>query len=197
MIQRGDITGLVLAGGRGERMGGADKGLQPLRGVPLALHALRRLAPQVSRCLVSANRNLPAYAAFGVPVVTDGLPDHPGPLGGVLAGLQAAGTDWLLTVPCDTPAFPLDLAERMGAEAACSGADIVLAASRTCDGGVQRQPVFCLVRRTLEPALARFVEAGGRGLNHWATTLGAAVAAFDTPEAFTNANTLEELQRLH
>lgn len=197
MIERSDITGLVLAGGRGARMGGADKGLQPLHGVPLALHALRRLAPQVGRCLVSANRNLPTYAGFGVPVVSDALPDHPGPLGGLLAGLQAAGTDWLLTVPCDTPSFPLDLAERMAAEAAHRGVDIVLAASRTPDGDVQRQPVFCLLRRTLEPALADFVQTGGRGLNHWAATRGAAIAAFDAPEAFTNANTLEELQRLH
>lgn len=197
MIERRDITGLVLAGGRGARMGGADKGLQPLHGVPLALHALRRLAPQVGSCLVSANRNLPTYASFGVPVVSDALPDHPGPLGGLLAGLQAAGTDWLLTVPCDTPAFPLDLAERMTMQAMLDGADIVLAASRTPEGGLQRQPVFCLLRRTLEPALAGFVQAGGRGLSHWAATLGAAVAAFDTPEAFTNANSLEELQRLH
>ena len=196
MIDRSHITGLVLAGGRGLRMGGADKGLQPLRGEPLALHALRRLRPQVGPLLVSANRNLDQYASFGAPVLTDPLPDHPGPLGGVLAGLRAARTDWLLTVPCDTPAFPLDLARQLAAAATRRDARVVLAASRDANGHLQRQPVFCLLRVALEPALAEFVMSGGRGLNHWASTHDADVVCFDPPEAFTNANTLEDLHRI-
>ena len=108
-----DITGLVLAGGRGSRMGGVDKGLQNFQGMPLALHALMRLAPQVGETMVNANRNLSAYEAFGSPVWPDTLSDHAGPLAGFLTGLERCETPYLLTVPCDTPWFPADLAERM------------------------------------------------------------------------------------
>ena len=107
------VTGLVLAGGRGTRMGGVDKGLQLFEGNPLALHALRRLQPQVAGVAVNANRNLPAYEAFDAPVWPDGLADYPGPLAGFLSGLSHCPTPWLLTIPCDTPRFPTDLAERM------------------------------------------------------------------------------------
>ena len=117
MIHPSEITALVLAGGRGSRMGGVDKGLQGFRGLPLALHALQRLQPQVGRVMISANRNLPAYEAFGVPVWPDGLADHAGPLAGFLTALEHCTTPWLLTVPCDSPRFPADLAARLAAGA--------------------------------------------------------------------------------
>lgn len=112
-IERAQITGLILAGGRGQRMGGRDKGLQPFQGEPLAAHVLRRLQPQVGRVLISANRHADAYAALGAPVIGDTLADFPGPLAGMLAGLQAIETDYLLTVPCDSPYLADDLAVRL------------------------------------------------------------------------------------
>ena len=111
MIARTDITGLVLAGGRGSRMGGADKGLQSYRGMPLAMHAMLRLAPQVGRVMINANRNLAAYESFGAPVFTDASGDFAGPLAGFVAGLEQCDTPYLVTVPCDSPLFPDDLVE--------------------------------------------------------------------------------------
>jgi len=194
-IARDDITGLVLAGGRGQRMGGVDKGLQLLRGTPLAQVALERLRPQVAGLLVSANRHLDTYRSFGAPVLADEAPDHPGPLAGVLAGLRHAPTAWLLTVPCDTPAFPPDLADRLARAVTREGADIAMAA--TLEGGrVQPQPVFCLVRRALEADLAAFIAEGGASPRAWAARLRTAVVPFDDAAAFANANTLADLQRL-
>lgn len=190
-----DITGLVLAGGRGQRMGGVDKGLQLLRGTPLAQAALERLRAQVNGLLISANRHLDTYATFGVPVLTDGVPDHPGPLAGLLAGLRACPTAWLLTVPCDTPDFPADLAERLAHAVTAEGADIAMAATRE-DGRVQPQPVFCLVQRSLEPDLAAFIAEGGASPRAWAARHRTALVTFDEAAAFGNANTLADLQRL-
>ena len=151
-----DITGMVLAGGRGNRMGGVDKGLQPFHGVPLALHALQRLQRQVGHCMLNANRSLEHYAQFGVPVHTDVLPDYAGPLAGFLTGLTHCSTDWLLTVPCASPCFPQDLAARMTAVAAQQGAQIVLAAGPEVgrDGTLQvrPQPVFALLHTACCPA---------------------------------------------
>ncbi len=194
-IARDDITGLVLAGGRGSRMGGVDKGLQLHRGVPLALHALQRLAPQVGRVAVNANRHLDAYAAFGVPVWPDALPDHPGPLAGFLAGITHAETPWLATVPCDSPNFPADLVERLAAAVAQRGAAIGMAVA--IEAGEQRaQPVFCLMRCDLEASLRAFVAAGERKVERWARQHGCVEVPFDDASAFVNANTPAELQRL-
>ncbi|GAD23993.1 molybdenum cofactor guanylyltransferase MobA [Acidovorax sp. MR-S7] len=191
-----DITGLVLAGGRGTRMGGVDKGLQPFRGTLLALHALRRLQPQVGAVALNANRHLAEYAAFGTPVWPDTLAGHPGPLAGFVAGLERCGTPWLLTVPCDTPLFPPDLAARLAQAAARTGAGAVLAA----DAGGLPQPVFCLLRAALLPDLRQFVAGGGRKVRQWAARHGGTLAAFDQPgddpRAFDNANTLAELHAL-
>jgi molybdopterin-guanine dinucleotide biosynthesis protein A len=194
-MTRDDITGLVLAGGRGQRMGGVDKGLQLLRGTPLAQVALERLRPQVAGLLVSANRHLDTYAAFGAPVLSDLVPDHPGPLAGLLAGLKHCHTAWLQAVPCDTPAFPADLVARLAAAASAEGADIAMAATLE-DGRVQPQPVFCLVRRALEPDLAAFITEGGASPRAWARRHALAVVAFDDPTAFANANTPDDLLRL-
>ncbi len=136
-IERDQITGLVLAGGRGSRMGGVDKGLQNHRGVPLALHALLRLQPQVGEVMINANRNLGAYESMGVPVWPDVQSDFPGPLAGVLVGLERCETPYLVTVPCDTPNFPLDLVERLAQALVAEQADIAMAATRE-NGEVMR-----------------------------------------------------------
>ena len=107
------VTGLILAGGRGSRMGGTDKGLQPLRGMPMAMHVLWRLAPQVIDVVINANRNLGAYEGFGRTVVPDASADFQGPLAGMLAGLPYCETEWMMVVPCDTPHLPTDLVARL------------------------------------------------------------------------------------
>ena len=191
-----DITGLVLAGGRGSRMGGVDKGLQLHRGEALALHALRRLAPQVGRTMINANRHLDSYRAMGVPVWPDTLPDHPGPLAGFLAGLSHCDTPWLVTVPCDTPGFPLDLVAKLADAVARDGTDIAIAATREADGRLQPQPVFCLLRVALLDRLARATEAGERRIERWARLQGCSEVPFNDNNAFFNVNTLAELQSI-
>ncbi len=200
-IAREEITGLILAGGQGRRMGGVDKGLQPLDGEPLVRHILRRLAPQVSGVLISANRHPADYAALGAPVLPDTLPGFPGPLAGWLAGLTHCPTPWLMTVPCDTPRFPLDCVARLAEAAGRSGADVAWAATWEADeaGGPPRlraQPVFCLLRRTLAPQLAAFIASGERRVGHWLTQQTGVRVAFEDAGAFVNANTLDELAGL-
>ncbi|MBP6899764.1 MAG: molybdenum cofactor guanylyltransferase MobA [Burkholderiaceae bacterium] len=194
-IDTQDITGLVLAGGRGSRMGGVDKGLQNHLGLPLALHALLRLGPQVGQVMINANRNLGAYEAMGVPVWPDALADYPGPLAGFLAGLEHADTPWLVTVPCDTPNFPTDLVQRLAAAAAAEDAEIAIAATRE-DGQLQPQPVFCLMQTALLESLVAFVQGGQRKIDRWTGQHRLATVVFDDAGAFFNANTLDELQRL-
>ena len=194
------ITGLVLAGGQGNRMGGVDKGLLPLHGQPLAWHALQRLAPQVGRACISANRHLDQYAGWGVPVYADAQADYPGPLAGFLSGLSHCETPWLLTVPCDTPLFPLDLAARLAEAAAREDAEIAMAAAPEEDGRVRAQPVFCLLRVELLESLNRFTHEGGRKIDRWTAQHRTALVPFDRadddPRAFFNANTLAELRAL-
>jgi molybdopterin-guanine dinucleotide biosynthesis protein A len=189
------ITGLVLAGGRGSRMGGVDKGLQAHQGQPLALHALRRLQPQVGAVMINANRHLETYQAMGVPVWPDALADYPGPLAGFLAGLDHGGTPYLVTVPCDTPLFPLDLVERLARGLVEADAELAIAVSPEA-GEWRRQPVFCLMRRTLRDSLAAFVAGGQRKIERWCDQHRCADVRFDEAGAFFNANTPEELQRL-
>ena len=185
-------------------MGGVDKGLQDFKGQPLALHALQRLQPQVGHCMINANRSLSTYQSYGVPVHTDVQPDYPGPLVGFLTGLTNCHTDWLLTVPCDSPCYPTDLATRMAATATQEHANIVLAAGPEVgrDGNLQvrAQPVFALLHRSLLPSLNAFVAAGGRKIDAWTQQHQQALCRFDrpsdNPQAFSNANTIEELQAL-
>ncbi|MFD0669543.1 molybdenum cofactor guanylyltransferase MobA [Ramlibacter sp. MAHUQ-53] len=196
MITSLDITGLVLAGGRGSRMGGVDKGLQNFNGIPLALHTLMRLQPQVAQVLVNANRNLSAYESFGAPVWHDALPDFAGPLAGFMTGLSHCETPYLVTVPCDTPLFPLDLVERLAAALETQDAEIAMAAAPEADGQVRTQPVFCLLRADLIDSLTRFTQAGGRKIDAWTAQHRQVVVPFDDPNAFFNANTLAELRQL-
>jgi molybdopterin-guanine dinucleotide biosynthesis protein A len=195
MIEKSQITGLVLAGGRGTRMGGVDKGLQSHLGMPLAMHALLRLAPQVGTVMINANRNLGAYEAMGVPVWPDALPDYAGPLAGFLTGLERCETPWLVTVPCDSPRFPEDLVARLGAALEAEGAEIAMAATRE-GTSLQVQPVFCLMRSSVLESLVRFTHEGQRKIDRWTALHRTVEVPFDDAEAFANANTLDELRRL-
>jgi molybdopterin-guanine dinucleotide biosynthesis protein A len=190
-----DITGLVLCGGRGTRMGGADKGLQTHQGMPLAMHALLRLQGQVGQLMVNANRNLSAYEALGVPVWPDALPDFPGPLAGWLAGLEHCETPYMMALPCDTPGFPLDLVSRMALALVAEDAEIAMVATWE-DGRLQKQPVFCLLRSTLLESLVTFLHSGERKITAWTAQHRCAIVPFDEAGAFFNANTLADLQRL-
>jgi molybdopterin-guanine dinucleotide biosynthesis protein A len=199
-----DITGLILAGGRGSRMGGVDKGLQNFNGIPLALHALMRLGPQVESVMVNANRNLSAYESFGASVWPDASTDFAGPLSGFLAGLERCETPYLLTVPCDTPRLPLDLAERLAQALVREDADIAMAAAPEVNTEGQTelrsQPVFCLLKVSLLESLVAFMHAGGRKIDAWTNQHKTVLVPFDRaqddPLAFANVNTLQELQTL-
>ena len=198
-IPTSEITGLVLAGGRGSRMGGVDKGLQNHLGLPLAMHALLRLGPQVGQMMVNANRNLGAYDSMGVPVWPDamagGSDDYPGPLAGFLAGLEHCETPYLVTVPCDTPNFPTDLVARLAQALVAQDADIAMAATLE-DGHPQVQPVFCLMAARLIESLVVFTQSGQRKIDRWTGQHRCATVLFDDADAFFNANTLADLQRL-
>ncbi len=204
MIDPQDITGIILAGGRGSRMGGVDKGLQNFNGMPLALHTLMRLQMQVGHVMVNANRNLAAYESFGASVWPDVLADYAGPLAGFLTGLERCESPFLVTVPCDTPLFPLDLVARLAEALERDDADIAMAAAPEADkeGQVQlrTQPVFCLMRVELMESLVAFTHGGGRKIDTWTAQHKTVVVPFDqvgdSPQAFTNANTLTELHQL-
>ena len=195
MIDRDDITGLILAGGRGSRMGGVDKGLQAHLGMPLAMHALLRLSPQVGEVMINANRNLAAYESMGAPVWPDALPDYPGPLAGFLAGLEHCATPYLATVPCDSPQFPEDLVARLAERLDADDAEIAIAATRE-DGELRLQPVFCLMNATVIESLVRFTGSGQRKIDAWTATLRHVAVEFDDARAFVNANTVAELRGL-
>lgn len=195
MIDPKDITGLVLCGGRGTRMGGVDKGLQTHQGLPLALHALLRLQVQVGTVLINANRNLAAYESFGVQVWPDPMGDFPGPLAGWLAGLEHCETPYMLTVPCDTPHFPTNLAARLAQALMEEDADVAMAASME-GGRLQVQPVFCLLKSSLIDSLVAYLESGQRKIDKWTGQQRCATVVFDDEAAFFNANTLEDLRTL-
>jgi molybdopterin-guanine dinucleotide biosynthesis protein A len=159
------------------------------------MHALLRLAPQVGQVMINANRNLGAYEAMGVPVWPDALPDYAGPLAGFLAGLERCETPYLLTVPCDSPMFPDDLAPRLAQVLEERGAEIALAATR--EGEAFRvQPVFCLMQTGLMESLVRFTQEGQRKIDRWTALHRCVEVQFDDARAFFNANTLEELRQL-
>jgi molybdopterin-guanine dinucleotide biosynthesis protein A len=206
LINPNDITGLILAGGRGSRMGGVDKGLQTFNGMPLALHTLTRLqmGGGVGQIMINANRNLAAYESFGASVWPDGLADYAGPLAGFLTGLERCETPFLVTVPCDTPLLPLDLVPRLAAALEAGDADIAMVAAPEVDknGQVQLrpQPVFCLLRVELLESLVTFTQNGGRKIDAWTALHKTVLVPFDLPgddaRAFCNTNTLAELRQL-
>jgi len=193
VIARESVTGVVLAGGQGRRMGGVDKGLVELDGRPLVAWVLERLAPQVGTLLVNANQNAARYATFGHPVIGDAVGGFAGPLAGLHAALAAARTEWVVTVPCDSPFLPRDLVARLAAGAASANA--TLAVARTFD---QPHPVFALVRADVAPHLSAFLEGGGRKIDAWYATLAVVEVPFDDEaDAFRNINTAAELAAAH
>jgi molybdopterin-guanine dinucleotide biosynthesis protein A len=197
---RSRITGLVLAGGRGTRMGGLDKGLQSLAGEPLAAHVVKRLAAQVDSLLISANRHLDGYQRIGAPhnarVVTDASGDFPGPLAGLLAGLRASATEFVLCAPCDTPCLPADLAVRLLDALDAEHADIAVASTVDPAGRVALHPVVALVRTTLAADLAAYLDAGERKVRTWYARHRHVEVPFQDEHAFYNANSLHELAAL-
>lgn len=187
--RRERITGVLLAGGQGSRMGGVDKGLVPLAGRPMAAHVLARLAPQVDEVIINANQNADAWAAFGYPVFGDEIGGYAGPLAGLQAALSRARHPLVATAPCDSPFLPADLVSRLAAALRAAAAD--LAVARTFD---QPHPVFCLCRRELAGHLGDFLAAGGRKIDRWYSSLKVVEVPFDDEEAaFRNINTREEL----
>ncbi|MEO9136234.1 MAG: molybdenum cofactor guanylyltransferase MobA [Casimicrobiaceae bacterium] len=188
-LAQADITGIVLAGGQGRRMGGIDKGFVVLDSRPLVAHVIERLAPQVHTLIINANQNADRYAAFGYPVVADAIGGFAGPLAGLHAGLAAATTPFVATSPCDSPFLPADLVVRLGTAFDTQPIDIAVA--RTF---AQPHPVFALVRRSLLPHLERFLTAGGRRIDAWYASLPMTEVAFDDEaDAFRNINTPVEL----
>jgi molybdopterin-guanine dinucleotide biosynthesis protein A len=188
------ITGLILAGGRGSRMGHVDKGLQPFRGEPMAMHVMLRLAPQVGDLMINANQNLAAYEAFGVPVWPDEMAGFAGPLAGLQTGLAHCETPYLVTVPCDSPFLPRDLVEKL--HHALREADADLAVAVTGEGDRrQPHPVFCLLKTSLLPHLTAFLQQGGRKFDAWYASLKVAEVHFPDEAAFRNINTLDELRK--
>ncbi|MBD8626008.1 molybdenum cofactor guanylyltransferase MobA [Oxalobacteraceae sp. CFBP 8753] len=190
------ISGLVLAGGRGSRMGNVDKGLQPFNSSTMVEHVLARLRPQVGPLAISANRNLDTYRAFGAMVLTDEIADFPGPLAGLETGLRHCATPYLLTVPCDSPFLPPDLAARLFAALQERDAEVAYAATHDVGTSVQPHPVFCLVRADRLASLSAYLAAGGRSVEGWLRDVNAVEVVFDDADAFRNINTLDELRRL-
>ena len=188
------ITGLILAGGRGSRMGNVDKGLQPFRGKPMAQHAIERLLPQVGSVMVNANRNIESWLELAAPVWQDETPGFAGPLAGLEAGLRHCVTPWLLAVPCDSPFLPPDLAERLGAAVEEHDADLAFAVTQEPGMRPQPHPVFCLVKASRLPVLSQYLLEGGRRMDGWYKDLKAVEVPFEDADAFCNINTLEELQ---
>jgi len=181
------VTGIVLAGGQGRRMGGVDKGLQLLHDRPMVEHVIGRLAPQVDEILINANQNLEAYGRFGYRVVPDAIGGFAGPLAGLHAGLGAAQHPFALTVPCDSPFLPADLFSRL--KNGLHEHDLAVAKT-----GDQPHPVFSLVRVSVLEHLSRFLSAGGRKIDAWYSTLKIIEVPFDDEaDAFRNINTREEL----
>jgi molybdenum cofactor guanylyltransferase len=184
------ITGLVLAGGRGRRMGSIEKGLQLFRGYSLITHVLARLVPQVGPVLINANRYAEIYKELGHPVVGDLIGGLPGPLAGLHAGLAACKTDYLVAVPCDAPFLPLDLVARFSEACADDAIDVVIAMT-----AVRAYPVFCMMKRTVAPSLVAYMQGGGRTVQAWVACINGVAVSFGDDGAFRNLNTLDELRK--
>lgn len=186
------ITAIILSGGRATRMGGVDKGLVVFQQKPLVQHVIERLTPQVDEIIINANREIKHYQNLGYPVLQDETADFIGPLAGFNLGLQHAKHDYLLTVPCDSPLLPLDLAERLHSSLLNHNADIAVA---TSDGDAH--PVFCLCKKSVLPSLTSYLQQGGRKVSAWQKSLNYIEVDFsDNSDAFYNLNSFEDLASL-
>ena len=184
------ITGVILAGGRGTRMGTVDKGLKPLRGKPMVQWVAERFAPQVDEVLVNANQNIDKYQTLGYKVIPDEIGGFAGPLAGLHRGLSEATHELVATAPCDSPFLPKDLIARLRAAMEKNGADLTVAKT-----GDQPHPVFCLCKKSVLPSLTAFLAGGGRKIDAWYAKLKVVEVMFDDqPDAFSNINTEQELQ---
>ncbi len=188
------VTGLILAGGRGTRMGTVDKGLQTFRGMPMALHVMLRLSPQVGTLMINANQNLAPYEAFGVAVWPDQVQGFAGPLAGIQTGLSHCDTEYMVTAPCDSPFLPTDLVQRLGTALESNQADLAVAVTGEGENR-QAHPVFCLMKTSLLDHLTGFLQSGGRKIDAWYGTLKVVEVNFPDEDGFRNINTLEELKR--
>ena len=199
MSQTNHITGLILAGGRGTRMGHVDKGLQPFRGMTMVAHVLKRLTPQVQQMAINANQNHEDYAVFGVPVWPDDLDGFAGPLAGLETGLRHCETNYLVTAPCDSPFLPPDLVARLWHALEAENADLALAETEELDSSgalrIQAHPVFALVKTAALPHLSAYLAAGGRRMDGWYDAIKVTRVRFEDASAFRNINTLRELQQ--
>ena len=196
MISSKDITGLILAGGRAQRMGGVDKGLIPFHDKPLIESTITKLKPQTQSILINANRNITKYASYGYPVIMDETPDFSGPLAGFSVGLKSCKTPFLLTSPCDSPLLPNNLAELLSAEMEDGDFELVYASSKEADGKVWAQPVFCLMRTNLLDSLTKFLLKGDLKIDRWFKELRSSTVVFEDSLVFANVNTPEELKLL-
>jgi molybdopterin-guanine dinucleotide biosynthesis protein A len=191
------ISALILSGGRATRMGGVDKGLVIFQQKPLIQHVIERLTSQVDEIIINANREIKQYQSLGYPVLQDETTDFIGqtfigPLAGFNLGLQHAKHDYLLTVPCDSPLLPLDLAQRLHSSLLTNNADVAVAAS---DGDAH--PVFSLCKKSVLPSLTSYLQQGGRKVSAWQKSLHYTEVDFsDNSDAFYNLNTFEDLTAL-
>jgi molybdenum cofactor guanylyltransferase len=193
-IDKHQITGLILAGGKGTRMGSVDKGLQVFRGAPMVEQVLQRLRPQVGKLIINANQHLDTYETLGAPVYPDEFPGFAGPLAGLHSGLMHCETPYLVTSPCDSPFLPLDLVDKLSAALMAANADIAVAVTGE-SLKQQRHPVFCLLARQLKDDLADYLGSGGRKMDAWFSRQSQVDVWFADESAFANINTLEELDQ--
>ena len=184
----GKISGILLAGGQGRRMGGVDKGLQLLRGKPMAQWVIERFAPQVDELLINANQNIEQYQQLGYRVIPDAIGGFAGPLAGLHRGLSEATHPLVVTAPCDSPFLPLDLVAQLKAALDANHADLAVAKT-----GDQPHPVFSLCRKSVLTSLTVFLESGGRKIDAWYVQLKVVEVQFADEAAFRNINTREEL----
>lgn len=183
------ISAVILAGGQAKRMGGVDKGLQPLQGKPLFQFIYDRLHSQVEHISVNANRNQAIYAVAGLPVFGDNIEGFQGPLSGILTALERSETDFVLFVPCDSPFFPDNLLEKLKSAVVFHGVSIAYV-----HDGEREHPTFCLMARSLKDKLAAYLAAGDRRMLQFMRQNGAVSVDFsENKAAFTNINTLDEL----
>ena len=192
IVQPAEITAVILAGGRGRRMGGKDKGLVDLNGAPLIEYTLSAVSPQVGRLVINANRNIEEYQRYGFPVVSDTMADYQGPLAGFASAMAAAETEYIVTIPCDSPLLPDDLVQRLVQALNREDAELAVA-----HDGHRLQPVFALIQVSLLPSLLQFLQRGDRKIDLWYAQHKMAKADFsDIPETFLNINTPADQQQL-
>lgn len=190
--EKNNITAVVLAGGRGRRLGGQDKGLMDLDGKPLIEHILELVTPQVSAVIINANRNQQVYADLGHPVISDNMADYQGPLAGFAVALAACNTDYIMTLPCDGPYVPVDLVSRLSAAMKDNDAELAVAYD-----GQRMQPVYALIPRSLLGSLQEFLDAGDRKIDLWYARHNTALADFsDVIDTFFNINTEDDLSKV-